>query len=67
MKKAYFVPLDNKKDEQIRLDISLTPQQRVDNMFDLVDALIYLQKEYSLPEKSNCITLKKRGALSSRP
>jgi hypothetical protein len=65
MKKAVFVQLENKKDAQVLADISLTPQQRVDRMFELIDALLYLQKEYVLLEKENCITLRRRsGTLS---
>lgn len=63
MKKAFFIPFENKKDDQIRSDMSLSPQERVDRMFDLVDSLIYLQKDYILPHKENYITLKKRGKL----
>ena len=65
MRKAVFIPLSEKKDAQVLMDISLSPQQRVDRMFDLIDQLINLQKEYILPEKENCITLtRKSGALS---
>lgn len=47
------------------MDIALTPQQRVDRMFDLMDELIHLQKKYILPEKENCITLRRKiGNLS---
>ncbi len=67
MKKAVFVPFDKKKEAQVMEDISLTPQQRVDRMFDLIDALLYLQKEYTLLEKENCITLRRSAALSQRP
>jgi hypothetical protein len=44
MKKAVFVPLDKKKEAQVLEDISLTPQQRVDRMFELMEALLYLQR-----------------------
>jgi hypothetical protein len=65
MKKAVFIPLENKKDEQIAADMALTPQQRVDRMFELIDSLLHLQKEYVLVDKENCITLKRRsGAIS---
>ena len=64
MKKALFVPLSNKEDTAIERDMQLSPQQRVDRMFDLIDVLINLQKEYILPHKENCITLKRtRGTL----
>jgi hypothetical protein len=65
MKKAVFVPLENKKDAQVIADMALTPQQRVDKMFELIDALLPLQKEYILVDKENCITLKRKsGAVS---
>jgi hypothetical protein len=52
-KKAVFVPLVKKKEEQVLEDISLTPQQCVDRMFELIDALLYVQKEYMLLEKES--------------
>jgi hypothetical protein len=65
MKKAVFVPMENKKDEQVAADMALTPQQRVDRMFELIDSLLHLQKEYILVDKENCITLKRKGGAVS--
>ena len=70
MKKALFVPLKNKGDYQVLKDISLTPQERVWNMFDLMEALSYLRKEKPVEVKAEhgltYITLKRRidGKLS---
>jgi len=61
MRKAKFIILDNKKDFQVSFDKSLTPQQRVDRMFDLISSLMYFQKEYKPLSKSNAISLKRRN------
>ncbi|MEP2668844.1 MAG: hypothetical protein ABJH04_07610 [Cyclobacteriaceae bacterium] len=57
MKKATFVLLAQKKDAQIQHDISLTGQQRVERMFDLIEFYISLQKEYVRPTRPNEIVL----------
>lgn len=65
-RKAEWIPLDRKKEAQVLEDISMTPQERVDRMFDLIDLMLSLQKEYiDIPPK-NSITLKRRsgGSLS---
>ena len=63
MKKAEFVPFEQKKDAQIAQDMALTPQQRVDRMFEMIDTLIHLQKQYVLPERENCITLHRKNGV----
>ncbi|MEQ8424870.1 MAG: hypothetical protein RIA63_09165 [Cyclobacteriaceae bacterium] len=65
MKKAEFIPFENKKDAQVLYDISLTPQQRVDRMFELIDATLYFQKEYTRLHKKNAITLKRANGVLS--
>ncbi len=63
MKKAVFVPLDKKNDNQILQDMALTRQQRVDRMFELINVQIRMQKRYILPDRDNCITLHRNGSI----
>ncbi len=37
MKKAKFVPLEEKKDLQVQEDIRMTPEQRFRRMFELIE------------------------------
>jgi hypothetical protein len=65
MRKASFIPLSKKKDLTALAESKLTGQERIDRMFELIDSLIYLQKEFYYLDKPNSITLKrKNGGLS---
>lgn len=71
MKKAQFIPMEKKNEHQVLQDIALTPQERVWNMFELMEALSFLQKSkpIEVAESRNCIILKRRndGKLQERP
>jgi hypothetical protein len=60
MRKATFVPRDKKKDALIAFEASLTKQQRIDRMFELIDATMRLQKKYVFIPPKNSITLKRK-------
>jgi len=60
MRKATFIPFEKKKDDQIAFDVSLTKQQRIDRMFELIDATMHLQKKYIFIPPPNSITLKRK-------
>jgi len=60
MRKAIFISLEKKKDNQVAFDASLTGQQRIDRMFELIDATMHLQKKYTFIPSKNSITLKRR-------
>jgi len=64
MKKAFFVSMEKKNELQVLEDISLTPQQRVWRMFELMEALSFLKKEkpVEITEGMVCITLKRKNA-----
>jgi hypothetical protein len=65
MRKARFVPLEKKQETQILFDASLSGQQRIDRMFELIDALMKLRPFDRPAAKPNSITLKrKRGTIS---
>lgn len=67
MKKAVFIALSAKKDQQVLDDIALTPQQRVDRMFDLMHDMALLTANVTMKPGENCIILRKRnGSLSKR-
>ena len=59
MRKAVFIPFEKKKDDQIAFETSLTGQQRIDRMFELIDATLHLQKDYKFIPQKNSITLKR--------
>jgi len=60
MKKAVFITFDKKKDDQVAFETSLTGQQRIDRMFELIDATMHLQKKYTFIPSENSITLKRK-------
>ncbi len=60
MRKAIFIPIEKKKDDQIAYEASLTGQQRIDRMFELIDATMPLQKKYTFIPSKNSITLKRK-------
>lgn len=60
MRKATFVLLEDKNQQQIDFDRSLTGQERINRMFELIDALMKLQKSNYTPlQKENTIVLKR--------
>jgi hypothetical protein len=60
MRKAIFIPFEKKKDDQVAFEASLTGQQRIDRMFELIDATMHLQKKYTFIPSKNSITLKRK-------
>ncbi len=60
MRKATFIPFEKKKDDQVAFEASLTKQQRIDRMFELIDATIHLQKKHIFIPQKNSITLKRK-------
>lgn len=60
MRKATFVPIEKKKDALIDFEASLTKKQRIDRMFELIEATMQLQKKYVFIPPKNSITLKRR-------
>lgn len=68
MRKATFILLEDKNKQQIDFDRSLTGQERINRMFELIDALMKLQKpNTSILQKENTIVLKRtHGGLSQR-
>jgi threonine dehydratase len=64
MRKAVFVKQEDKQQRQILQDAHATPQQRIERMFALIDGLIYLKKEYVLPKRENCVTLRRKHGIA---
>jgi hypothetical protein len=60
MRKAVFIPFEKKKDDQIAFEASLTGQQRINRMFELIDATMHLQKKYAFLPSRNSVTLKRK-------
>ncbi len=60
MRKAIFIPFEKKKDDQIAFEASLTGQERIDRMFELIDATMHLQKKFTFIPSKNSITLKRK-------
>lgn len=60
MRKATFVPIEKKKDALIAYEASLSKKERIDRMFELIEATMHLQKKYVFIPPKNSITLKRR-------
>ena len=61
MKKPILVPLSEKKDLQILQDMARTPQERIEYMFKLNEAMFRLQKDFVRVNKPNSIVLKRKA------
>ena len=62
MKKAVFVPMENKKDQQVAFDAALSPKERVARMFELIDLSLAFQKKYiPKPLRPNTVVLKRKN------
>lgn len=60
MGKATFVPMERKKDALIAFEASLTKKQRIDRMFELIEATMHLKKKHVVILPKNSITLKRK-------
>jgi len=60
--KPLLIDLDDKKDAQILQDMAMTPLQRWEKMFQLIEFSVAFSKDKKLlhDEKENCFTLKKK-------
>lgn len=55
MQKAVLFNIDEKKDDQERIEMAMTPEERLFLVLDLMDLSIALSPEKSLPSKDDQI------------